>query len=224
MLTYPTVELAARKWKPRRAWHVFAAFLPLTALAAIFLGLRRGPLYGRLYVRRPGAAEGEPACPTTALGVYAERAREACGCHGCCPTLHASPSCFEQGSDLPACFESAAVERGARVGGAALFSGPTATMFQGEPPGQCFLLRKREAETGNGTLTGYSEPVRACLSPDRGRAAGPAHLDVWPPPFDGLPELRGQVPTDSQGRQPVVFLVGDSHAASLVTSDTGCRG
>tara|TARA_B100000674_G_scaffold331631_1_gene276999 strand:+ start:70 stop:2820 length:2751 start_codon:yes stop_codon:yes gene_type:complete len=220
VLTYHTVELAARKWKPRRAWHVFAVFLPLTALAAIFLGLLRGPLYGRLYVRRPGAADDEPACPTTALGVYAERAREACGCHDCCPTLHASPSCFEKGSDLPACFESAAVERGARVGGAALFSGPTATMFQGEPSGQCFLLRKREAETGNGTLRGYSEPVRACLSPDRGRPAGPARLDVWPPPFDGLPELRGQVPTDSQGRQPVVFLVGDSHAASLAASLT----
>ena len=228
--TYHTVELAARKWKPRRAWHVFAVFLPLTALAAIFLGLLRGPLYGRLFVRRSGAAESEPACAITALGVYAERAREACGCQGCCPTLHSSPSCFEHASGLPACFESAAVESdkrvdGAvesdkRVDGAALFSGPTETITLGTPLGQCFLLGWREIETGNGTLVGYSDPVRACLSPDRGRTAGPASRDAWPPPFDGLPELRGPVPADSLGRQPVVFLVGDSHAASLAASLT----
>ena len=220
--TYHTVERVARRWKPRRAWHVFRVLLPLTALAALLLGLLREPLYGKLFLGAGSSWERPKVCaePAAVWGAFAERARGTCGCRGCCVTLHASPSCYDSevsGPNEQPCFQPAAGSTVMDGGALILFSGPTSTMVQSAPLGQCFLLRKREQETGGGALTSYEAPVRACLSPGRGDGGGPA---AWPPPYDGLPDLRGPVPTDSLGRQPVVFLVGDSHAASLAASLT----
>ena len=49
--TYHTVEPAARRWRPRRKWHVFAALVVTVSCLEGFLGALRkgGPLYGTLY-------------------------------------------------------------------------------------------------------------------------------------------------------------------------------
>jgi len=49
MLTFHFVEEPVRKWKPRRQWHIFAAFLPTGGLVLLWLRLLQGPLYGALY-------------------------------------------------------------------------------------------------------------------------------------------------------------------------------
>ena len=50
VLTYHGLEVQLRRWKPRKHWHVFAVMVPVLGLAELWLGLLRSPLAGKLYV------------------------------------------------------------------------------------------------------------------------------------------------------------------------------
>ena len=63
VLSYHGPEAAARRWRPRRLWHVYGAWLLTTALAIGCIAMLRYPLNGRLRVARPLPSPPPPPSP-----------------------------------------------------------------------------------------------------------------------------------------------------------------
>ena len=222
VLTYHGLEVHVRKWRPRRHWHVFAVMIPVLGLAEVWLAILRTPLAGKLYVPgsdRLGALPGDPLelSPPTLRFVLQPVGTECPHCVS--PGVMKGPDAFGR---YP--LRGTVTLSGKLTCGCVAPTGENAFPSRYVPP--CFLCVNPscQADARNDEPASTRLQTWPGVKPRISRPKKGNIFDLYGDrcflnqenPDVALHAVECLTPNRVVGASRTVFLIGDSHGASLV--------